>query len=491
MSRKFIFKDTLKKNSKEFILGGSILLTIILSFMTAALSGYLLGVVLIIGLTFALKETRKLSEMTIARLHELDKSNREQLLNNMTEFNPNSVIKNITSNLTYTTDFVREMGKGNFEAQLQGVTNLNADKNKVNLAGELISMKMKLKSNAEEEKKRVWATEGLANFGDLLRGSSNDLAKLSDQVIKFIVKYLNANQGGIFILNEENPSDKFLELTAAYAFERKKYLNKKIAIGEGLIGQAYLERDTVHLRRLPKDYVNITSGLGEANPSTLIIVPLKLEAQVVGVIEVASFRNFEKHEIEFCEKIGERTASTISSVKTNERTRYLLEQAQQQSEQMRAQEEEMRQNMEELKATQEAIAAESREKMNIQQIIEAIPYGIVSVSDRNTLSISNPVSNQLLQTTAESLVNAPIEKHFKFLKADHLQDGKKVRQKVFGNNNKSFLAEISVSELNTAQNRYLLVFRDITMELKKEQELVNTMEQLAALKITQTAAIEN
>jgi chromosome segregation ATPase len=83
---------------------------------------------------------------------------------------------------------------------------------------------------------------------------------------------------------------------------------------------------------------------------------MKIEEQVLGVIELASFKNFEKHEIEFCEKIAETFASTLSGVKVNERTRQLLEQSQEQSEEMRAQEEEMRQNMEEMQATQEEMA---------------------------------------------------------------------------------------------------------------------------------------
>src|SRR5690606_18370153 len=97
-------------------------------------------------------------------------------------------------------------------------------------------------------------------------------------------------------------------------------------------------------------YIKITSGLGGARPRNLFIAPLKFKDDVYGVIEIASFRKFEPHEMEFVEKTAESIASAISSVQTTERTNKLLEESQLVTEQLRAQEEEMRQNLEELAA---------------------------------------------------------------------------------------------------------------------------------------------
>ena len=222
-------------------------------------------------------------------------------------------------------------------------------------------MRDQMQKAKREDEIRIWANEGLSKFADLIRNHQNDKLQLSEKLISEIVLYLGAQQGGLFFVSEDEQHQRFLELVGCYAYQRKKYQEKRIEIGQGLVGQCFLEGETTHISNIPNDYVNITSGLGETNPSNLLIVPLKINEEIVGVIELANLKKFENHQIEFVERLAESVASSISTVNTNEKTRILLEQSQQQSEEMKAQEEEMRQNMEELQATQEQMHRKNEE----------------------------------------------------------------------------------------------------------------------------------
>ena len=254
-------------------------------------------------------------------------------------------------------NFSLEIGKGNFDTEFKPLSDDDV------LGLSLLEMRNELKNASKEEEKRKeedeqrnWAAQGVAMFSDILRKSSDNLEELSYDIISNMVKYTNSNQGGMFIVNDNEKDNAFLEMAACYAYDRKKFLEKKIQVGEGLVGRCYQEQEKIFLTEIPEDYIKITSGLGDDNPKCLLLIPLVYNNVIYGIIEIASFNVYRPFEIEFIERISESIAATISSVKANIQTTSLLEQSQQQAEEMAAQEEEMRQNMEELRATQEQSA---------------------------------------------------------------------------------------------------------------------------------------
>lgn len=264
----------------------------------------------------------------------------------------------------------------------------------------LLSMRKSLLEANEREEKERFTTLGLANIGELLRTHVNELQTLCDTVLTEIVNYMKANQGSVFTLEQEGTQDEHLKLMSSRAWNRKKFLQKRIEMGQGLVGQAAIEKSTIYMTDVPEDYVVITSGLGESNPRSIIIVPLKNEERVVGVLELASFKKFESFEIEFLEKVGESIASTILNSRNNERNKELLEQSGMMTEQMKAQEEEMRQNMEEMQATQEEMqrtqrmlseqAREVNEKQNnLNALINATSDSIIAMDKHYRIIVMN------------------------------------------------------------------------------------------------------
>nr|MCR5454511.1 GAF domain-containing protein [Bacteroidales bacterium] len=188
---------------------------------------------------------------------------------------------------------------------------------------------------------------------DILREYNNDMYDFSFNIISNLVKYMGANQGGLFVINDDNKDDIFFELAAGYAYDIRKILRKNVKPGVGLVGRCILESESIYISNLPEDYINITSGLGEKSPQYLLIVPFKFNNQIYAVAEIASFTEIEPYKQQFVEEVGNSIASTIATVKINIRTNKLLQELKVQSEELSSQEEEMRQNMEAMKATQE------------------------------------------------------------------------------------------------------------------------------------------
>jgi PAS domain S-box-containing protein len=225
-----------------------------------------------------------------------------------------------------------------------------------------------LKLRAAEEQ-RNWITDGMARISEILRNNQHDLNQLSFNVVKELTKYINAIQGGFYLLDDTDMQNRFFNLTAFFAYDRRKFTDQQIKWGDGLIGTCALEQKVIHLKSLPESYISVTSGLGEANPESLLIAPMQYENMVYGVLEFASFHKFEPNHITFIESAAESVAATLSAVKTNITTARLLDESKAQTQALTSHEEEMRQNMEELQATQEEATRQTHRFLQLEDTL--------------------------------------------------------------------------------------------------------------------------
>jgi transcriptional regulator with GAF, ATPase, and Fis domain len=254
--------------------------------------------------------------------------------------------------------FAEEIAVGNFDVQL------NASPDDI-LGKSLERMKKNLQKAQEREhlEKEIndFKNIGLVEIGKILRAETH-IEQMSNKIISLLAKYMKVEMGAIY-LRQEDRRDQIthIQLIAAFAYDKFKFLNLQILPGSGLVGTAFLEKESIFLTEIPENYIKIRSALGEINPKCLLLSPLISNEEVIGVLEIASIRILKDFEIEFVNTISESIASSILNVKRNLQTVQLLEEAKQLTVEMQEKEEELKQNMEEMKASQE----ETAHKINI------------------------------------------------------------------------------------------------------------------------------
>lgn len=243
--------------------------------------------------------------------------------------------------------FAKKIGEGDLSAN-------DAEINDNDILGHsLKKMRENLALTNEKEKEQNWIAKGKDIISDILR-LQNDLGNLSYLTLVELIKYIDVIQGAFYIYNEE---EQTLENTATYAYNRRKYLDTKFQIGEGLVGQCAYEMDVIYRREIPDDFVTITSGiLGDQKPNSLLLVPLITDEKLQGVLEFASIKDdISELKIRFLKELSDIIARTIFNLKVNTRTEKLLKDAQEMTNELQENEEQLRQNAEEMRATHEEL----------------------------------------------------------------------------------------------------------------------------------------
>lgn len=248
----------------------------------------------------------------------------------------------------------------------------------------------KVEAAQADERKRQWASEGLTQLNELLR-TGKEAQVVFDQVVGHLVRYTKANQAGLFLVKESssaNPQDASLKLTACYAYNRKKFVARTIEAGEGLLGQCYLEQEYIYMTDVPQNYIQITSGLGQATPTSLLLMPLKVNESIEGILELAAFHQLQPYEIDFLSKAAESIASYVQNNRINEKTTNLLTETLKQAQALQATEEELRQNLEELAATQEEIHRKEKEYLRRIQELEVYVHRQAPNTQQQNVSVA-------------------------------------------------------------------------------------------------------
>ena len=272
-----------------------------------------------------------------------------------------------------------------------------------------------------KDRKQNWISEGHARMGEILRSERDNLHELCFNIIQRMVTYMRVEMGSVFVTNDSDPEQRTLEMAACYAYDRRKYLERTLAWGEGLPGACAMEKERILLTEVPPGYFEITSGVGAAKPNCILLVPLKIGDQVHGVVELATVRLLRSFEIEFVESLSESIASSLLAVRNSQKTAELLEQSRAQADALKIQEAAMLENMKQL----ELVHEESRQKESeIAGILNAVNRSspVAEFSPGGRFSGINDRFLILLETEKEQVVG---KHHSEFAQVDAYSDGYK------------------------------------------------------------------
>ncbi len=224
---------------------------------------------------------------------------------------------------------------------------------KVEAQGEVAALKdtinemiRNLKDTTLKNSEQDWLKTNLAKFSRLLQGQK-DLLTVGRLILSELAPVVSAQQG-VFYTMDATRDEPVLKLLASYAYKQRKNVDNQFKLGEGLVGQCALERQKILLVNAPPDYITITSGLGEAPPVNIIVMPVLFEGQVKAVIELASFERFTPTHQAFLDQLTESIGIVLNTIEANTRTEDLLKQSQSLARELQSQQEELQQTNAEL-----------------------------------------------------------------------------------------------------------------------------------------------
>jgi signal transduction histidine kinase/HAMP domain-containing protein len=232
---------------------------------------------------------------------------------------------------------------------------------KDNINQMVANLKEATRTNQEQD----WLKTNLARLSGLMQGHRN-LGTVASVVLSELAPLLSAQQGAFFLVRTQDDGTTVVELTAGYGLQDPAAV-RRFALGESLVGQAALDKRTILITEAPPDYAAISSGLGCAAPTNVLVVPLLFEDQALGVIELASVNEFTTVHRDLLELLRETIGVNVNTILANSRTEALLTESQRLaqeltlgSERLQAQQHELQKSNTELAEKAALLATQNR-----------------------------------------------------------------------------------------------------------------------------------
>jgi len=356
--------------------------------------------------------------------------------------NVNAMANSLTAQVRAIADVATAVTRGDLSRQIAVEAQGELDELKNNLNQMIVNLKSTTEKNSEQD----WLKTNLAKFSRMMQGQK-DLEAVSKLIMSELTPLVSAHHGAFYIMDDDN-NTPVLKLIASYAYKERKHIGNRFYLGEGLVGQAALEKKPILLTNVPDDYIRISSGLGEAPPRNVIVLPVLFEGEVKAVIELASFLPFSQIHQLFLDQLAETVGVVINMIAANMRTAELLEQSQSLTLELQSQSEELRKQQEELKRSNAELEAQAQTLRTSEELLK---------DQQEELQQVNEELEEKASLLAEQ--NRKVEQKNEEVEAARLALEEKAEQLQLSSKYKSeFLANMS-HELRTPLNSLLILAR--------------------------------
>jgi HAMP domain-containing protein/signal transduction histidine kinase/DNA-binding response OmpR family regulator len=257
-------------------------------------------------------------------------------------------VNQLAGNLTTQVRAIAEVSTAVTQGDLTRQISVDAEGEVAELSDTINQMIANLRETTQKNAEQDWLNTNLARISGLMQGQ-RDLATVSRLIMSEISPLVSAQHGAFFLTYADEDGEPELRLIASYGYKKRKSVANRFKLGEALVGQAALEGKSILISEAPPDYVKVASGLGEALPVNIVVMPILFEEQVLAVVELASLRAFSDVNQAFLEQLGETLGVVLNAIIANRRTEELLEQSQSLAEELQSQSEELQSQQQELK----------------------------------------------------------------------------------------------------------------------------------------------
>jgi len=248
--------------------------------------------------------------------------------------NVNQLAGNLTSQVRAIADVSTAVTKGDLTRSI----NVEAQGEVLQLKDNINQMIGNLKDTTQKNAEQDWLKTNLAKFSGMMQGQRN-IVSVAQLIMSELTPLVDAQHGGFFMLEttEKDKSDGTLNLIASYGFTQRKNIASSYKIKESLIGQCAFEKKRILLTDVPDTFINIQSGLGEAPPRNVVVLPVLFEGETKAVIELASFKQFSQNQLSFLDQLMDSIGVILNMISSSMRTEELLQELKRSNAELEAQ----------------------------------------------------------------------------------------------------------------------------------------------------------